>query len=263
MGGGLTGRRGECCRRRPSWRYCSPAAPWSGPISQTPDGQAQPGLAAIRRIPDRRRARRERAVVAHLRRSGARPADRARLRAEPAPAGGGRAGAAGARAARGRDRRAVSAAAAGRGLAAARARERAQPGAPVGDASLLEYTNDSLGVQAAWEIDLWGKFRRSVESADATLAASVANYDDVLVSLTADLATAYLQLRTLQQQRAVATRQRQGAGGGAADRHRPLSRRHHRRARRRAGEDHPGLDQGQRSRSSSSRSSRPGTRSRR
>ncbi len=77
-------------------------------------------------------------------------------------------------------------------------------GAPIGDASLLEYSSDSLGVQAAWEIDLWGKFRRSVESADATLAASVANYDDVLVSLTADLATSYLQLRTLQQQRAVA-----------------------------------------------------------
>ena len=78
------------------------------------------------------------------------------------------------------------------------------PGAPIGDASLLEYSTDTLGVQAAWEIDLWGKFRRSVELADATLAASVANYDDVLVSLTADLATAYLQLRTLQQQRAVA-----------------------------------------------------------
>ena len=104
--------------------------------------------------------------------------------------------------------------------------------------------SNTVGVQAAWEIDLWGKFRRSVESADAQLAASVANYDDVLVSLTADLATAYLQLRTLQQQLAVALVQRQGAGGGAADRDRALSRRHDRRARRRAGEDHPGLDQG-------------------
>ena len=44
-------------------------------------------------------------------------------------------------------------------------------------------------MQASWELDFWGKFRRSVESADAQLAASVANYDDVLVSLTADLAT--------------------------------------------------------------------------
>ena len=71
-------------------------------------------------------------------------------------------------------------------------------------ASELEFTSNSVGVQAAWEIDLWGKFRRFTESADAQLAASVANYDDVLVSLTADLATAYLQLRTLQQQLAVA-----------------------------------------------------------
>ena len=77
-------------------------------------------------------------------------------------------------------------------------------GAPRGNASELEYTSNSLGVQAAWEIDLWGKFRRFTELADAQLAATVANYDDVLVSLTADLATAYLQLRTLQQQLAVA-----------------------------------------------------------
>ena len=99
----------------------------------------------------------------------------------------------------------IPAAAAGGGLAAARAGER--PGGRRdrdGDASELEYTSNSVGVQAAWEIDLWGKFRRFTESADAQLAASVANYDDVLVSLTADLATAYLQLRTLQQQLAVA-----------------------------------------------------------
>ncbi len=77
-------------------------------------------------------------------------------------------------------------------------------GAPQGDASLLEYTSNSVGVQASWELDFWGKFRRSVESADAQLAASVATYDDVLVSLTADVASAYIQLRTLQQQLAVA-----------------------------------------------------------
>ena len=77
-------------------------------------------------------------------------------------------------------------------------------GAPQGDASALEYTSNTLGVQASWEVDLWGKFRRNVESADAQLAATVANYDDVLVSLTADVATFYIQLRTLQEQLAVA-----------------------------------------------------------
>ena len=81
-----------------------------------------------------------------------------------------------------------------------RTRESArEPFAPEGNASELEYTQGSVGVQASWELDFWGKFRRSVESADAQLAATVANYDDVLVSLTADLATSYLQLRTLQQ----------------------------------------------------------------
>jgi NodT family efflux transporter outer membrane factor (OMF) lipoprotein len=78
------------------------------------------------------------------------------------------------------------------------------PFAPTGKSSELEYTTASIGVQAAWELDFWGKFRRFVESADAQLAANVAGYDDVLVSLTADLATAYVQLRTLEQQLVVA-----------------------------------------------------------
>ncbi|MEZ5860492.1 MAG: efflux transporter outer membrane subunit [Geminicoccaceae bacterium] len=86
-----------------------------------------------------------------------------------------------------------------------RTRESARAaGAPQGDASALTYDEGSFGVQASWELDFWGKFRRSVESADAQLAATVANYDDVLVSLTADLATGYIQLRTLQEQLRVA-----------------------------------------------------------
>jgi NodT family efflux transporter outer membrane factor (OMF) lipoprotein len=46
-----------------------------------------------------------------------------------------------------------------------------------------------------WEIDFWGKFRRGVESARDTLEASVADYDDVLVTLLSDVATNYVQLR--------------------------------------------------------------------
>ena len=46
----------------------------------------------------------------------------------------------------------------------------------------------SLGFDAAWELDIWGKFRRSVQSGVANLEASVASYDDVLVSLTAEVA---------------------------------------------------------------------------
>jgi NodT family efflux transporter outer membrane factor (OMF) lipoprotein len=57
-----------------------------------------------------------------------------------------------------------------------------------------------LGAQAAWELDLWGKFRRGVESADATYLASIATYDDVLVTLLGDVATDYIGIRTLQRQ---------------------------------------------------------------
>jgi NodT family efflux transporter outer membrane factor (OMF) lipoprotein len=54
------------------------------------------------------------------------------------------------------------------------------------------------GFGMAWELDFWGRFRRAVESADAELDASIENYDDVLVTLLADVATHYVEIRTLQ-----------------------------------------------------------------
>jgi len=42
---------------------------------------------------------------------------------------------------------------------------------------------------AAWELDFWGKFRRGVESADSAYLASIASYDDVLVTLLGDVAS--------------------------------------------------------------------------
>jgi hypothetical protein len=50
------------------------------------------------------------------------------------------------------------------------------------------FWTDSLAVQAAWELDFWGKFRRGFESADAAYLASIANYDQVLVTLLGDVA---------------------------------------------------------------------------
>ena len=49
-----------------------------------------------------------------------------------------------------------------------------------------------------------GRFRRTVESVDANLAATVATYDDVLVTLTGEVAGAYILLRTLEERLAVA-----------------------------------------------------------
>ena len=57
---------------------------------------------------------------------------------------------------------------------------------------------------AAWEADVWGKFRRGVEAADASLAASMLNYDAVLVTLTGDIAALYTTIRTLEERLAYA-----------------------------------------------------------
>jgi NodT family efflux transporter outer membrane factor (OMF) lipoprotein len=62
------------------------------------------------------------------------------------------------------------------------------------------YLTDSFGAQAAWELDVWGKLRRGIESADDAYLASVADYDDVLVTLTGDVASTYVQIRTLETQ---------------------------------------------------------------
>ena len=63
--------------------------------------------------------------------------------------------------------------------------------------NLFDYWQDQISVSASWEIDFWGKFRRAIESADANLLATVADYDSALVSLTADVTNTYITIRTL------------------------------------------------------------------
>jgi NodT family efflux transporter outer membrane factor (OMF) lipoprotein len=62
---------------------------------------------------------------------------------------------------------------------------------------------DRLLFSAAWEIDFWGKFRREIESQTAGWLASVAAYDDALVTLIGDVANAYVNLRTLESRLAI------------------------------------------------------------
>jgi NodT family efflux transporter outer membrane factor (OMF) lipoprotein len=57
----------------------------------------------------------------------------------------------------------------------------------------------STGLDASWEIDFFGRIRRSVESATAGLQASVEDYRDVLVSVFAEVAASYVEVRTLQE----------------------------------------------------------------
>ena len=59
------------------------------------------------------------------------------------------------------------------------------------------------GFDASWEIDLWGRVRRAVETADATTQASIEDRNDVLVSLQGDVARAYIDLRAAQLRRSV------------------------------------------------------------
>ena len=59
----------------------------------------------------------------------------------------------------------------------------------------------SAGLSASWELDLWGRVRRSIESGDASAAASAADLAATTLSLQAQLATNYGALRALDVQR--------------------------------------------------------------
>jgi NodT family efflux transporter outer membrane factor (OMF) lipoprotein len=60
------------------------------------------------------------------------------------------------------------------------------------------------GFDASWEIDIFGGVRRSVEAADADIAAAFEDRRDVLVTMTAEVAINYINLRALQRQIAIA-----------------------------------------------------------
>lgn len=56
----------------------------------------------------------------------------------------------------------------------------------------------STGATASWELDLFGRVRRSVESATAELQATEEDRLDVMISMYAELAGTYINIRTLQ-----------------------------------------------------------------
>ena len=57
----------------------------------------------------------------------------------------------------------------------------------------------NLGIGLSWEVDFWGRFQRGIEAADANLSASVADYNNALVSLSAEAARTYVIIRTLEE----------------------------------------------------------------
>lgn len=61
--------------------------------------------------------------------------------------------------------------------------------------------NYSIGLDAGWEIDLWGRIRRQIEASQAGAEASAADLENVRLSLRAQLATSYFLLRAADVQR--------------------------------------------------------------
>jgi NodT family efflux transporter outer membrane factor (OMF) lipoprotein len=67
-----------------------------------------------------------------------------------------------------------------------------------GGLSSDQFNLHTVGVDAAWEIDLFGRIRRSVESADAAWQASLEDFRSVQISLFAEVARNYIELRAAQ-----------------------------------------------------------------
>lgn len=63
-----------------------------------------------------------------------------------------------------------------------------------------EQTQYKLSADVGWEIDLFGRIRRSIEAAGAEYQATWEEHNNVLLTIRAEVAGTYLQVRTLQAQ---------------------------------------------------------------
>jgi outer membrane protein TolC len=64
----------------------------------------------------------------------------------------------------------------------------------------------NLNFDLGWEIDVWGKYARGIESSQANLYASLASYNDIMVSVIAEVARNYINYRTAEERLAYAVR---------------------------------------------------------
>lgn len=84
--------------------------------------------------------------------------------------------------------------------------------APVvaGQRRAIEDNQFSVQASLGWELDFWGRLKRQAESAQAQLDAATLDADAARVLLTADVATAYLQLRALDDEARILASARNG-----------------------------------------------------
>jgi len=69
------------------------------------------------------------------------------------------------------------------------------------NSSATPTTTNAIGIDASWEVDLWGKIRRTVEAQENTALASFANVQATLLSMQSQLVQNYFQLRVLDAQK--------------------------------------------------------------
>ena len=63
-----------------------------------------------------------------------------------------------------------------------------------------------LNFDLGWEMDIWGKYARGVESSEANLYATLSSYNDIMVSVISEVARNYINYRTSEERFAYAAR---------------------------------------------------------
>jgi multidrug efflux system outer membrane protein len=84
--------------------------------------------------------------------------------------------------------------------------ERTSPSDVAASGPIDDFDNFFAGAGVSWELDLWGKFRRSNESARAELLATEWGRRALIVSLVAEVARSYFLLRDLDERLDISTR---------------------------------------------------------
>lgn len=86
------------------------------------------------------------------------------------------------------------------GISSSLTRQRIASGSEFADVIPSNLETSSMSFSASWEPDFWGKYRRAIAADNATFLSSIAAYDDALVSLTAEIGSAYVAIRLYEMQ---------------------------------------------------------------